>query len=830
MADPAAVATEHAPAGNRPRPLLLLLAAAAAGILLDRFFSLPIACWLALAAGGLGAWYPLWRGRRWQTGAAALLLATAGLGAGWHHAWWCLYAVDELSRGATGQPQPVCLEAVAASAPRRLAPPPRDPLCNIPLDERSELPLRVTRVRDGAGWRPASGDATLLVDGLLPRIAAGDRLQVFATFVRPATARNPGEFDFNWYRRAQRQLIMLRSRHVESVTVLERGASWQPRRLLGAVRGHCRRQLEHYLGGGEADLAAAVLLGLREEVPEALNEQFMTTGTIHLLSISGLHVGILAYGFWWVMRLLAVERRTAVLCAAGFVILYATLTEARPPVVRAAILVVAFCLAQLAGRRGSSFNSLAAAALFVLGMNPTNLFQVGTQLSFLSVAVLARFGSFLLRPPTADPLERLVAAAQPWYRRAGRHAWASVGHVFALSGLVWLSTLPLVMYHFHVCSPIAVPLNPLLCLPMAASLFAGFGVLLFGSWLPPLAAACGWLGGFSLAVLQRIIQWAQQLPGGYAWTPAPPAWWVAGCYVLLLAALLIPRRRLPRRWTVALLAAWAAVGAVWPLAEANSRRGRLTCGFVAVGHGSCTVIELPDGRVLMGDAGAMGLPAAGVRAISAYLWSRGITHLDAVVLSHPDTDHYNALPGLLGRFSAGAVYVPASMFREDSEALAALRRALDEHGVPVRTLHAGQCLKVPPPTAIEVLHPPEGYAAGGDNAHSLVLCIDHQRARILLPGDLESPGLETLLAQDPLPADVVLAPHHGSNVAAQAAFAQWARPRWVVVSGDLQTNIAALAPAYACSPDRILHTARQGAVRVTIHDQQIFVTTYRQPP
>jgi competence protein ComEC len=221
---------------------------------------------------------------------------------------------------------------------------------------------------------------------------------------------------------------------------------------------------------------------------------------------------------------------------------------------------------------------------------------------------------------------------------------------------------------------------------------------------------------------------------------------------------------------------------------------------------------------------------AGAETMSAFLWSRDITHLDAVVLTHADVDNYNALPELIERFSISVVYVSPVMFEEESDALAALRWAVESAGVSIREIHAGERLRVPEPTRIEVLHPPRRGIIGSDNANSIVLRIDYADKRILLPGDLESPGLDDVLAEEPVGFDVVLTPHHGSVSNNPRGVAAWAKPDWAITSGGLGDRDRATAAAYEDVEAQVLHTATDGAVRVVIRNGEIKVRTWRGQP
>jgi len=173
----------------------------------------------------------------------------------------------------------------------------------------------------------------------------------------------------------------------------------------------------------------------------------------------------------------------------------------------------------------------------------------------------------------------------------------------------------------------------------------------------------------------------------------------------------------------------------------ETRANRLCCArFVSVGHGTSVLLELPDGYTLLYDVGRQGTPYVAGRSVASVLWSRGLRHLDALVLSHADADHFNAVPELLERFSVGNVYVSPMMSHAESPALTELWKFIAGTQSALRQVAAGDRLWARGSMGITVLHPPRGSGKGSDNANSLVLCVDFAGRRILLPGDLESPG------------------------------------------------------------------------------------------
>jgi len=813
------------------QPLVVLLGAMSCGIVWDRYSAVPIPVWLSLAFLSVGCWIVAGRIMGPRCGAWCLILAVLSVAGAWHHDRWRLFDARDLGRFATEVPEPVCIEAVASRSPRLLPAPPFDPMCTLPRGDRSRLTVRVKRIRQDDTWRSAAGQANLVVDGHLLDVRAGDRLRIWALLSAPVEPRNPGDFDYAKADRSQRRLCRLHAHHPECVVRVRR--PWYPGigSWLSAVRNAGNRLLWRHVSHSQAGLAAAILLGAREYVDRADTVDFLKTGTIHLLAISGLHVGMLAYGFWWAMRVIRISRRSMLLVAILLVNAYAQLTDARPPVVRAAVLISTLCVARLCGRQAQAFNTLALAGMVVLAWNPCHLFRTGPQLSFLAVGALVCTRGWLGGAALPhDPLDRLIARTRPWPIRMARRLWSGVWRLWAVSGIIWLATLPLVMYRFHLITPVALAVNPIVSFPIAVALFSGFGVLLLGWLAPPLAAICGRVCDVSLSVVEWCVQGSLAVRGGHFWTPAPPLWWVMAFYAGAGLLVAFPRFRPAPRWSAVLVVFWLAVGL--GLARAPHIRStlcleeRVTCTFASVGHGTGALLELPGGKTLLYDAGRRGVPSTAARSIEGLLWSRGIVHLDAIILSHADADHYNALPELLERFSVGVVYVSPLMFRDESQALRALKTSVSCARVPLGHLVAGDELWPEGNVRMTVLHPSRDGVVGSDNANSIVLRIDACGRTILLPGDLELLGLAALLAQRPVDCDVVMAPHHGSARSEPFAFAAWATPEWVVISGDTALVTSDVRTAFRASGARVLHTAESGAIRVVVDSRGVHVRTW----
>jgi competence protein ComEC len=595
--------------------------------------------------------------------------------------------------------------------------------------------------------------------------------------------------------------------------------------------------LDHYIAAPQDTLAGALLLGTRERLEKQRVEYFFHTGTIHLLAISGLHLGILTWTLFLVARNSRFRRVTLVILMA-FSLAYCMLTGLRDPVLRAAVLVQVVCVGMFWRRNVLAFNALATAGVAVLLLRPGSLFQPGTQLSFLAVAVMIWIG-IEQESKTVGSVEALIARTRPWYERLISQLLGWTTQLAVLGGVIWIVALPLVSYHFHLISPASLLLNVVLSAPIAISLLTGFAVMLLGRAAGSLAIWCGWICSHTLAFVELAVRRIHDLPGAYYWSMGPTDW---GCfaYYFGLLVIILSRERfatspfsnyLPvRKWPIVWICLWFTIPSGVELAIGNQQSNELRCTFLSVGHGTCVVLELPDDRVMLYDCGRMGVPDTGVRIVSEFLWHRRISRIDAVVLSHADADHYNLLPGLIERFPIGQVIVSPLMFNSPSPGVAALRRAINGAKVPIRSLYADGVMRFGDgdnEAVVRTLHPLAGGVERSDNANSLVLELSHQGKTILLPGDLESTGLEDVMSETPRDCDVLMAPHHGSLNSSPREFANWCTPEWVIVSSGLDPEAESKQrEEWESELRRVLYTSRVGAVTITIRDRRLHVESF----
>jgi competence protein ComEC len=668
--------------------------------------------------------------------------------------------------------------AVAATAPAPSTLPP-DGMARLEAvvetvrpghDGRTRSRIRVvhgTRLEDGAAI--AAGTRLWASPQPLP---AGARVQLLAKLTPRLPFRNPSP-----HPELPAPFPTVGRAFVpgpDAVRVLQRPATlaWMDR-----ARGHVRDALTGTLQPGHAGVARALVLGEGGAVLDADRQRVRGAGLAHLLAVSGLHVAILA-GFGvllmrWLLLHTPVAERTDPLrvAAAGGIPLalgYAAFAGGASSAWRAAITAsIAWGLIAAGKRPGAT--AVAALAVLVLSVGaPDRVLSPGLLLSVVATAAVLT---------TARPTQR------------GFGAWLATA--FAISTRTTLATAPIVLWCFGavpiagvVANVVLVPVGTMALVPLAAlhAAVASAGVSVA-------ADVSGWCFELVCDAFLAAAGVFAQLGEGLPW---PPPSVPQGITLAVGVALLLGLRDARSRCAVGLACA-AFLGVFeWQLRTSERPEGLLRVTFADVGQGDAALIDLPDGRLMMIDAGGNpgGGPDPGRAALVPLLKARRRARVDIAVLSHPHPDHYGGFRAVMDAmpidelWDSGQAHDETDLAPTSAEA-AELIDALRARGTRVRRpaelcgreLAAGGA-------SVRVLSPCPRYDSGHDaNENSLVLRLEYGRRSFLFTGDAELHTEARLVAQgSPLRADVLKVGHHGSRTSTTAAFLAAVAPRIAIIS------------------------------------------------
>ena len=821
----------NSPVTDRRRrcPAIVIVAIASLGILADRMYPVSLDAWLLLTAVSSSVWLIAFvTQQRWPS-ALCLLLGWFGLMGAWHHCRWNCRAENNIANSATSTPALVRVVGKVVQSPW-IVHHPEASRASWQSPEHTILILESrSLVTDAAKSLAVSGTTRVSVDGAVAEVALGDLVEVTGTLALPSEPANPGDFNQRTFLRAQGIFAVVRSDHPDCVAIIGRErTTWDWLLVLrGKLRSRAEQLISNWLRSDTAPVAQAMLLGSRVQIDDETRRAFRESGMLHVLAISGMNVGLLWSWLWSLSRWLGRSAETSTWIVLIALPLYAVVTDANPPIVRATVVADIVALGTLLGRTGSMGNSLALAGLSVLAWNPTDLFNTGAQLSFLAVFAILHTTNWLkLLQQETLVKEDIGPLEDSFLRRSIRRMVRAIIEANIVGLAVWVMTSPLVASEFHLVSPIGSLLTVLLAVPVTLMFWIGYSFLLLGLvW----SSLFGWLG-IPFDMMLRGFLWTvhagASLDLGHVYVPSPPVWWTIGFYGLTLLPTLLIRNS---RWVAAVSVraglTWMVLGLAWDLYR-EPQRG-VTCTFSSVGHGLSVLIECPNGRTALYDAGGMVGGGSVARTISQALWTTGRSRLDAVVISHADGDHCNALPELSRIVVPGNLFVHRSFLDWKQLPVADAIERSASAGAKVRLISEGESLVLDPSVSLNILHPPNEFHSPKDNPNSIVLCIEYAGRRILLTGDLELEGLERLLRTPPVDTDVLLSPHHGSLKANPLDLARWATPEYLVVSTPEASAAERLAARYG-PETQILTTATRGAIRCHISpDGQLQIVPFK---
>lgn len=552
-----------------------------------------------------------------------------------------------------------------------------------------------------------------------------------------------------------------------------------------------------------AGLAAALVLERRESLLEGEVASMRRSGLVHLLSVSGLHVGLVAVLAWGTLNLAGVRpsaRRWVVIVA---LIAFALLAGGNAPVRRAATAGVAYLLARQLGRPLEPLPTVWAIVAGLVALEPAVVLQPGFELSAFVTLALVRWMS-----PLALALPVLPT------RLAQGLAVAVVAQV---------ASSPLVGAYFAVVPPLGV---------LANILAAPLELVLVGGSLLALAVApvWSWLGGVVLLVVaggQSLLDLASAVGGLVSWPFPPfPTLFAVVLGGLALAALTRARAALP----AALLLASGTL--VWMLLPAPRSPWPHRVRVLGVRDGMAILIESRQTAVLV-DAGRSPLDAwrelARVR----------VRRLDALVVTHPDADHTGGAAMLLERLRVARFCYPRAL--GDRAEIVALRRAARLAGAEEIPLTGGEHVDIGA-IGCDVLWPPP-VMEGMDNDASLVARFRLGGAAMLAPGDLEAAGEAALLASgESLRAELLQLPHHGSRTSATPAFlaavgpvvalaATGTHPRFAYPDPSVARRVRDLPAVMVAQGEEVLSVGWSDSGAFTVGTvRQVRVSRHRGPP
>lgn len=668
---------------------------------------------------------------------------------------------------------------------------------------------------------------------------SGDMITVSGTIRALHGYQNPGRVDTVMANRAQGITAQMAAGKYSLELKAQPGDELT--RLAGNVRESYRSRMEQMMPQQDAAAIFAMLFGGYQGIKPELLNSFTATGIVHILSVSGSHITLMAGTAGIIGRVLRLPEKATVGLAALTILFYSLLAGAIPPVIRSALMGIITLLALALGRDRDAQHVLSITALGLLLYNPLLFFDISFQLSFGATAGLLYLAP-AIRNHLRDKMPDLFASS------------------LAVTIGAQIAVLPLLAWYFNTVSLSALAANlcitPIVEVVIVIGLFAG----LWGSVLPMAGNIFFLLASVLLGLVYELSKLVAGMPGSQLYLPSVGLslgccyylglglfWYKEDILDLLYAKcprlMAVYSRQVLGRWyglqrrdRLAAVVVCGLILAVSCTAYRLWQPREMQVHFLDVGQGDAALIITPHGHAFMIDTGGSRNQSynIGTMVDVPYLLHYGVRQLDYIFLTHAHEDHAAGVKGIIEKMPVKAIMVGHEGSEEYLKTFGTGKAARVEKILAPLTANTSMELDG---VKIQVLYAPEfkeaasnGAATG--NEFSNLLRVSYGKASFLFTGDMVVAQEEELLHKKAsLQSTVLKVGHHGSHTSSSLAFLQAVDPRWAVISvgygntfghphGDILQRLQQL-------PDtKVLRTDRQGAIIFQTDGERLRVKTF----
>ncbi|MHC4293865.1 MAG: DNA internalization-related competence protein ComEC/Rec2, partial [Planctomycetota bacterium] len=651
-------------------------------------------------------------------------------------------------------------------------------------------------------------------------LRAGDYIEAYCWLSRFEEAKNPGQFNFAQYLANKNVYIGASINSRDAVSVLDKKSGYFTG-IINTFREKVTQALLWDTSIEESNRAmlGALLLGYRGDIDKSTYKAFKETGLLHFISLSGMHLGILAGFIWWLCKVAGLLKRArAVICITALCV-FLLIVPPRAPTLRAAIISFVFCLSLLFQRRTNNLNNLSLAAIILLLIRPTVLFEAGWQLSFSSVLGILIFTEkmqFFIHEKIIDSRWYKAVKNKNLLLKILLRPLAWILDLLCVGLSAWLGGAGILLYHFYTINPLT-SLWTVAAFPLVAMILAlGYLKIVFSFLFGTLSVVLGIMANGISALLIWMVKFIAGLNISEILIGHVPAIIIVFYYCMLIFMVFVHIRRRVIKQAICFTCALVLILFICTLKWQRTHRNHLSITILDVGHGQAVLAKLPGGENVIFDAGSLNIKDAGERIVVPFLTYNGINKIDAIIISHNDVDHINGIPEIINSCQVRHIYAPESSLENADEwgTIRFLKSFLAEKGFEIEKLSEELTFKSG--TKIHFIWPTQqGTAAEdlSDNDKSLVSLIEFGNCKVLLCSDIERKAQSRILQLYPdLECDAMIIPHHGSITTLADNFIE-----------DLCSNI------HICSCDRRqfdrrgtnnetnwFYTARDGAIELTV--------------
>ncbi|MBO6622336.1 MAG: DNA internalization-related competence protein ComEC/Rec2 [Balneola sp.] len=624
------------------------------------------------------------------------------------------------------------------------------------------LDLAVTSTKLSGFTSDMKFKSRILWDNELP-VELGDQIEISGIVIPVSEPRNPTQFNYKAFLESRNIHTQIRADSVIQINPDSSFFSWM------SVRKKALKLVDQNFDPETAPVAKALLLGYKNELEGNTKQAFARAGLSHIMAVSGLHVGLIIAPFWLIIPYFWTKKNGTKIGLALLILIlvfYAGLTGFSVSVLRASVMAVLLTYGKLFSKSSDSLNLMGVAALVILLIDPSQLFEIGFQLSFSAVLII-----LLVLP--------VIQNAIPYWVRIKWYGTPIM--VIIISLVVQLGLYPLQAFYFgevSLISPLANALFvPLLSIIVPLSLLA----LIISSVIPALGFFINYPSLVFLATLNDFVSFSSQLSQSWFEVQKPGIsiflFWTS--FVLMIGSWRNPNIK----WKLMAISLFLLFFIPLDSVLTKFEPPKLTITLFDVGQGDATLLQTPNGKNILIDAGIWSPGSnSGKQVLLPFFKENNIQKLDAVFLSHPHADHIGGIKDLLNEIDIDTIY--NSGFEYESNLYRDYINLANSKDIPVVTLNAGTTIDIDESLLILVLGPEKGKFNNDPNQHSLVLNIIHGENEFLFTGDAGEDQERRLVENygHLLDTDFLKVGHHGSKTSSELFFLKEVTPEIAVVS------------------------------------------------
>ena len=684
-------------------------------------------------------------------------------------------------------------------------------------DHYNKYVLQIEHIIRNDTVRKSCGTIILYTQKFNKQYHYGDRIQFKTLMERPSGKRNPGQFDYRKYLFNQSIFFIARISRPDSIQLIEeKQGNWFIQNIIIPLRQYCHHTFGKYFNDETEGMITALILGEKQDLDQDMVENFKKVGVVHVLAISGLHVGFIIAFIFSILSLIRLNYYSKIWALLCVLIIYIVIVRFKTPVVRASSMAILYLLGEVLERKTSGYNIIFSAMAIILIFDPRELYNSGFHFSFTAVlSIIYGYSKF-------NQLLPLNAYIEKW---KNKHLWLLffrkvIWIPFLVSLAAVIGTMPLTLYYYGMFPVYALLANliviPLTGLIVSLSLFLLFISLLTETFSNGLATMIQLI----TQGLQKIVEHIAGLPFASIIMPIPT---FTQLFMIFLFILFVLNFRKNVKVITALI---IVLVFIYIFPELTVGHQELQVVFLDVGQGDAAFLRFPNQHTMLIDGGDRSSRwDEGEKTILPFLQSDNALHINYLIGSHAHNDHIGGFLSLVNSLSIDTLVL--SRYHYNSILFKQLLEAAKKENIPIKKVGRGDRLSPDSSCRVYILHPdstyskPKNFQGTECNNSSIVLKIQYGNNSILFTGDLERSGEQPLLQYEYfLESEILKVGHHGSSTSTSEDLLVKVHPLVAIISVGTKNKFHHPSPTtlerlgnYSI---KTYQTSKEGAIKFSI--------------